>query len=105
MLSGGQVQRIALARAFLRDAPLLILDEPTSSLDPGLEAQLSASVQDLVHGRTVLVIAHRLNTVRTADRILVLEAGWLVESGSHAALLEKNGHYARMLRPFPEAGR
>lgn len=103
-LSGGQIQRIALARAFLRDAPLLILDEPTSSLDPGLEAQLFTSVQELVHGRTVLVIAHRLNTVRHADSILVMEAGRIVESGTHASLLAAGGRYACMLQLPLEAG-
>lgn len=74
-LSGGQAQRLALARAFLKDAPLLILDEPTSSLDPALEAQLEASFRELTRGRTVLVIAHRLATIRQADQVIVLDTG------------------------------
>lgn len=97
-LSGGQAQRVALARAFLKDARLLILDEPTSSLDPSLEAALQASVQALLQGRTALVIAHRLATVYQADQILVLEQGRLAESGSHAALLARQGVYARLVR-------
>lgn len=104
-LSGGQAQRLALARAFLRDAPLLILDEPTSSLDPHLEAELTAAVMDLVRGRTVLVIAHRLNTVRHADQIVVLDSGRVVETGTHDSLLATGGRYARLARAGAEAGR
>lgn len=97
-LSGGQAQRLALARAFLKDAPFLLLDEPTSSLDPALEAELQASVRELMQGRTVLVIAHRLSTVYQADQIVVLEAGRVAETGKHAQLLAQNGVYAGLIR-------
>src|SRR5919201_808468 len=100
-LSGGEAQRLAIARAFLKDAPLLILDEPTSSLDPTSEALIRAALERLMHERTVLVVAHRLNTIYTADRIAVLENGHLVEAGSHAELLERGGLYARLV----DAGR
>jgi ATP-binding cassette subfamily C protein CydD len=100
-LSGGEAQRLAIARAFLKDAPLLILDEPTSSLDPTSEALIRAALERLMHDRTVLVVAHRLNTIYTADRIAVLENGRLVEVGSHVALLERGGLYARLV----DAGR
>jgi ATP-binding cassette subfamily C protein CydD len=96
-LSGGEAQRLAIARAFLKDAPLLILDEPTSSLDPTSEALIRAALERLMHDRTVLVVAHRLNTIYTADRIAVLENGRLVETGSHGALLERGGLYARLV--------
>lgn len=94
-LSGGQAQRVALARAFLKNAPFLLLDEPTSSLDPGLEAALENAVQKLLIGRTALVIAHRLATTYQANQILVLDAGRLVESGTHASLLARQGFYAK----------
>ncbi|PWH18325.1 MAG: thiol reductant ABC exporter subunit CydD [Anaerolineae bacterium] len=97
-LSGGQAQRLALARAFLKDAPFLLLDEPTSSLDPALEAALQASVQQLMQGRTVLVIAHRLATVYQADQIVVLDSGKVVEKGTHEELRVANGFYARLIR-------
>jgi ABC-type multidrug transport system fused ATPase/permease subunit len=96
-LSGGEAQRLAIARAFLKDAPLLILDEPTSNLDPTSEAFIRAALERLMHERTVLVVAHRLNTIYTADRIAVLEHGRLVEAGSHAELLERGGLYARLV--------
>ncbi|MCX6066725.1 MAG: thiol reductant ABC exporter subunit CydD [Chloroflexi bacterium] len=97
-LSGGQAQRLALARAFLKDAPFLLLDEPTSSLDPGLEAELQQSVQRLMKGRTALVIAHRLSTVFQADQIIVLEAGKIVETGKHGGLISQNGLYASLVK-------
>jgi len=97
-LSGGQIQRVALARAFLRDAKLVILDEATASLDPASEALVQQAVDQLAEGRAMLVIAHRLNTVRGADRILVIDGGRIVESGAHAELIERDGPYRRMLR-------
>jgi ATP-binding cassette subfamily C protein CydD len=97
-LSGGQAQRLALARAYLRDAPLLILDEPTSSLDPLQERRLLDSIHDLMHGRTTLLIAHRLNTVRQASGIIVLESGRVAESGTHASLLKSGGIYASLVQ-------
>lgn len=96
-LSGGQAQRLALARAFLRDAPFLILDEPTSSLDPAQESRLHQAIHELMRGRTTLVIAHRLSTVYQADQIVVLDAGRLAETGQHADLLQRNGLYAQLV--------
>ncbi|MFH1906415.1 MAG: ATP-binding cassette domain-containing protein, partial [Chloroflexota bacterium] len=96
-LSGGQAQRLALARAFLRDAPFLILDEPTSSLDPAQESRLHQAVHELMRGRTTLVIAHRLSTVYQADQIVVLDAGRVAEAGKHADLLQRNGLYAKLV--------
>jgi ATP-binding cassette subfamily C protein CydD len=96
-LSGGQVQRIALARAFLRDAPLVILDEPTANLDLESEAHIHAAMRALAAGRTLIVIAHRLRTVRDADRILVLDRGRVLHSGSHTELLQNSPPYARMV--------
>jgi ABC-type multidrug transport system fused ATPase/permease subunit len=95
-LSGGQAQRIALARAFLKDAPFLILDEATSNLDPETEAELFAAMRALMRNRTVLIIAHRLATVRDADQIVVLEHGQVAEIGTHDALLAKGGTYAAL---------
>ncbi len=97
-LSGGERQRIALARAFLRDAPILLLDEATSALDAQSEARVQEALARLSEGRTTLVIAHRLATVRAADRILVMDAGRIVESGSHDALMAKGGAYAALAR-------
>ncbi len=96
-LSGGEAQRIALARAFLKDASLVILDEPTSNLDPQSEARLQSGMQRLMAGRTALVIAHRLNTVAQADRIIVLEQGRIVQRGSHHELCQQPGLYRQML--------
>lgn len=97
-LSGGQRQRIAIARAFLKDAPILLLDEATSALDTESEALVQAALERLMAGRSTLMIAHRLSTVRHADRILVLEAGRIVESGSHDALVKRGGLYSRLAR-------
>ncbi len=96
-LSGGQAQRLALARAFLKDAPVLVLDEPTSHLDPENDAVVSDAVRELARGRTVLLIAHRLTAVAGADRLVVLSRGRVVEQGPHAALITQRGLYARML--------
>jgi ATP-binding cassette subfamily B protein/subfamily B ATP-binding cassette protein MsbA len=95
-LSGGERQRLAIARALLRDAPLLILDEPTSALDAGTEALLLEALERLMAGRTTFLIAHRLSTVRHADRILVLRDGRITESGTHAQLLEYGEFYAHL---------
>ena len=95
-LSGGQRQRIAIARALLKDAPILILDEATSALDSESERAVQAAVARLMAGRTTLVIAHRLSTIRRADRILVVEDGRIVESGTHAQLMEGAAHYKRL---------
>ncbi len=103
-LSGGQAQRLALARAFLKDAPILILDEPTSSLDPETESLLEESTQRLMQGRTVITIAHRLNTIFKADQIIVLEAGCILEQGTHRELLAKNGAYAEMVQAYGVSG-
>ena len=95
-LSGGERQRVALARAFLADAPILILDEATSSLDVEAEREVQAAMAELKTGRTTIVIAHRLSTVREADRILVFDQGRIVEQGRHAELIDARGLYARL---------
>ncbi|MHB8779357.1 MAG: thiol reductant ABC exporter subunit CydD, partial [Anaerolineales bacterium] len=99
-LSSGQAQRLALARAFLKDAPILILDEPTSSLDPETESLLEESTHQLMEGRTVLIIAHRLNTIFQSDRIIVIEAGRVIETGTHRELLANNSLYASMANTY-----
>jgi ATP-binding cassette subfamily B protein len=97
-LSGGQRQRLAIARAILKNAPVLLLDEATSALDAEHEAQVQRALDDVMTGRTTLVIAHRLATVLKADRILVMEAGRVVEEGDHASLIGRGGVYARLAR-------
>jgi len=96
-LSGGQKQRLAIARALLYDAPILILDEATSSVDTETEAKIAAALEKLIGGRTTLVIAHRLSTIRHADRIIVLDEGEIVEEGTHEALMGLNGLYSKLV--------
>ena len=96
-LSGGERQRVAIARAFLANAPILILDEATSSLDSESEAAIQEAMERLLIGRTAIVIAHRLSTVRALDRILVFSGGEIVEDGTHDDLLQAgDGHYRRL---------
>ena len=96
-LSGGQRQRVAIARAFLKDAPILVLDEATSHLDAVSEEQVRSALNALMVNRTTIVVAHRLSTIRAADMILVMDAGQVLESGTHAALLARRGVYARLV--------
>ncbi len=98
--SSGEIQRLALARAFLKNAPIIILDEPTAHLDAALERILEESIRSLCAGRTVLMIAHRLPTVMRADRILVLRDGQVVEEGNHSQLIQENGYYASLVRGY-----
>jgi ATP-binding cassette, subfamily B, multidrug efflux pump len=95
-LSGGQRQRVALARVILKNAPILVLDEATSALDSEVESAIQSQLDGLMEGRTVIAIAHRLSTISRMDRLVVLDGGRIVETGSHAALLARNGLYARL---------
>jgi ATP-binding cassette subfamily B protein len=96
-VSGGQRQRIAIARAVLKDAPILILDEATSSVDASNEAAIQAALDQIMSGRTTLVIAHRLSTIRDASRILVLDGGRIVQTGTHESLVRDGGLYAQLV--------
>jgi ATP-binding cassette subfamily B protein len=104
MLSGGQRQRIAIARAILREAPLLLLDEATSALDAESETLVQKALKRLMLNRTTIVIAHRLATIQSCDRILVLDHGRIVEQGTHAALAAAGGLYARLAKLQFEVG-
>ncbi len=95
-LSAGEWQKVALARSFLREARIIVLDEPTSALDPLAEAALFQRFRSLIDGRSAILISHRFSTVQMADCIYVMERGRIVERGSHQALLEREGLYARM---------
>ena len=96
LISGGQRQRIAIARAVLKDAPILILDEATSALDTQSERYIQDALEILMKGRTTLVIAHRLSTIEKADKIIVMHDGEIVEEGNHSGLIAADGHYAAL---------
>jgi ATP-binding cassette subfamily B protein len=97
-LSGGERQRITIARALLKNPPILVLDEPTSALDTESEEAVQNAIEHLMHGRTIFVIAHRLSTVINADRIIVLKEGRIVETGPHRDLVRQNGYYASLIK-------
>lgn len=103
LLSGGEKQRISIARAMLKDAPIIILDEATASVDPENEAELQKAIDALTHDKTIIMIAHRLKTVRNADQILVLSGGHIVQQGTHEKLVAEPGIYADFLRTREEA--
>jgi ABC-type multidrug transport system fused ATPase/permease subunit len=103
-LSGGQRQRIALARAFLKDAPVLVLDEATSALDSEVEAAIQSTLADVMEGKTVIAIAHRLSTLAAMDRIIVLDQGRIVEDGTHADLLAEGRALCRATGTGSRAG-
>jgi len=100
LFSGGQAQRMALARAFLKNAPVVILDEPTSNLDPLLEEEISRCVKELLQNRLGFIIAHRLNTIRNASQIIVLKNGRIYEQGTHEILLKSGKLYEQMMRSY-----
>jgi ATP-binding cassette subfamily B protein len=104
-LSGGEWQKVALARAFMRDARILILDEPTSSLDAQAEYEVFSHFRALTEGKTAIFISHRFSTVRLADRIFVIENGMIIEDGSHKQLMELDGRYAELFNLQAEAYR
>jgi ATP-binding cassette, subfamily B, bacterial len=104
-LSGGEWQKIALARGFMRNSQLLILDEPTASLDAKAEYELFSQIRELTRGRTAIFISHRFSTVRHADHIMVIENGSVIEYGNHSELLALNGHYAELFNLQAEAYR
>ena len=105
MLSGGQRQRIAIARALLKNAPVLIMDEATSALDTESERHIQAALEELLKNRTTLVIAHRLSTIENADLIVVMDTGKIIETGNHAELIARNGHYASLHKmQFSDSG-
>ena len=95
-LSGGQRQRIAIARVILKDAPILVLDEATSALDSEVEEVIQSRLTTLMEGKTVIAIAHRLSTIAAMDRLIVVDEGQIIEQGSHAELLAKQGLYAKL---------
>ena len=99
-LSGGEQQRITIARAVLKDAPILILDEATAFADPDNEAKVQEAFHQLSKGKTLIMIAHRLSTVTNADRIFVMDKGGVVEQGNHEELMERNGLYRRMFEEY-----
>ena len=96
MLSGGQKQRISIARVFLKNPPIVILDEATSSIDTRTELKVQAAFQNIMEGRTSFIVAHRLSTIQNATTILVMEQGKIIEQGNHQTLLSRNGFYAKL---------